>query len=138
MTKNSIWCGFLEAGDKGSPVVRDDELDTGNPAKVYLFNLKRNEIIAYNRAIAEPKLRELTEKEAEQIEEALRMAYQRARRQFRGRAERPAEAAEAAASSGPPPEPALRDEDWDGLDESDEFEPVLDDDDEDWDGEDDD
>ncbi|MDR2877140.1 MAG: hypothetical protein LBV36_03760 [Chromatiales bacterium] len=88
MAKNSIWCGFLDAGAKSSAVVRDERLDTGNPETIYLFNLARNEIIQYNRAIVEPKLRELSTDECDNIVE-LKAAYLRARRHFKVRAERP-------------------------------------------------
>jgi hypothetical protein len=87
MAKNFIWCGYLEAGDKSSPVVKDERLDTGNPDTIYLFNFKRNEILQYNRQIVEPKLRELRESEEEILGE-LRAAYSRARRNFKLRPER--------------------------------------------------
>ena len=82
MAKNSIWCGYLEAGEKGSPVVLDQRLDTGNPDTIYLFNLKRNEIIQYNRRITEPKLRELVEDERAAMPD-LKAAYLRARRHLK-------------------------------------------------------
>ena len=61
---NKFWCGFLDAGSKSSPVLLDHKLDTGNPKTVYMFNLKSERIIEYNRQIAEPKLRELKGNEA--------------------------------------------------------------------------
>lgn len=88
MAKNSIWCGYLEAGDKSSAVVLDQRLDTGNPSTIYLFNLARKEIIQYNRSIAEPKLRELKEEECSIVPE-LKTAYLRARLHFKVRTERP-------------------------------------------------
>lgn len=88
MAKNSIWCGYLDAGAKSSAVVRDERLDTGNPDTLYLFNLARNEIIQYNRVIVEPKLRELSSGECDNVAE-LKAAYLRARRHFKVRAERP-------------------------------------------------
>ena len=88
MAKNSIWCGYLEAGPKSSAVVLDQRLDTGNPDTIYLFNLARNEIIQYSRSIAEAKLRELTEEECGIVPD-LKTAYLRARRHFKVRTERP-------------------------------------------------
>jgi hypothetical protein len=87
MAKNPIWCGYLEAGDKSTPVIRDQRLETGNPDTVYLFNFKRNEIIQYNRDIVEPKLRELRGPEEEVLGE-LKAAYSRTRRNFKMRTER--------------------------------------------------
>jgi hypothetical protein len=87
MAKQFIWCGFLEAGDKSSPVVRDDRLETGNPDTLYLFNFNRNEIIQYNRHIVEPKLRELRGDEEDIVNE-LKAAYSRTRRNFKLRSER--------------------------------------------------
>lgn len=79
--QETLWFGYLEAGEKGSPVVRDVTLGTGTPATFYLFNLNRGAILEYRRDIAEPKLRELTEKEMESIEE-LRQAFEHARKGF--------------------------------------------------------
>ena len=124
MAKHSIWCGYLEAGQKSSAVVRDDRLDTGNPETVYLFNLARNEIIPYSRAIVDAKLRELTAAEAEGANE-LKAAYLRARKQFKARTERPvpvtARGARAAQSSK-----LSEDEDAYPVNEP-EFEPAVDD-----------
>ncbi len=88
MSKNSIWYGYLEAGDKSSAVVVDERLETGNPDTIYLFNMARKDIIQYNRNIVQPKLRELREDEDELLSE-LKNAYLRARRSFKTRAERP-------------------------------------------------
>ncbi len=86
MAKNFIWCGYLEAGDKSSPVVEDKRLDTGNPETMYLFNLKRNGILTYNRGIVAPKLRELRDDESEVMQE-LKGAFAKARRGFKLRSE---------------------------------------------------
>ena len=79
--QETLWFGYLEAGEKGGPVVRDVTLGTGTPATFYLFNLNRGAILEYRRDIAEPKLRELTEEEKETIEE-LRQAFEHARKGF--------------------------------------------------------
>lgn len=86
MAKNFIWCGYLEAGDKSSAVVVDQRLETGNPETMYVFNLKRNEILTYNRGIVEPKLRDLRGNETSVLQE-LKNAYTKARRGFKLRAE---------------------------------------------------
>ena len=65
MSQEELWYGFLEAGDRSTPVARDPKLTTGNPDTVYMYNLQRNEIIEYKRAICEPKLRELKPAEAD-------------------------------------------------------------------------
>ena len=72
--KKKIWFGFLEAGVKGSPVVRDAELATGDPKTVYLFNFMKGKILEYRRDIVEVKLRELAAEELAMIPE-LRKAY---------------------------------------------------------------
>jgi len=59
MSDNNLWFGYLEAGEKSSPVVMDARLNTANPNTLYLFNLTRGEIIEYRRDIIEPKLRPL-------------------------------------------------------------------------------
>ena len=83
--KNSpVWYGYLQAGDRSSPVIRDDRLDTGNHKTLYLFNLSRNMILEYSRDVVEPKLRELKPDEAANIQE-LDNAYKKARRGFRDR-----------------------------------------------------
>jgi len=79
--QETLWFGYLEAGEKGGPVVRDVTLGTGTPATFYLFNLNRGAILEYRRDIAEPKLRELTEEEMEIIED-LRQAFEQVRKKF--------------------------------------------------------
>ncbi|MCP5150971.1 MAG: hypothetical protein H6983_25225 [Ectothiorhodospiraceae bacterium] len=80
---DQYWFGYIEAGAKSSPVLLDRSLDTANSETVYLFNLKRGEIIEYRREIVEAKLRALGE-DAES-EQALRDAYPSARRGFQPR-----------------------------------------------------
>lgn len=79
--QETLWFGYLEAGEKGGPVVRDVTLGTGTPTTFYLFNLNRGAILEYRRDIAEPKLRELTEEEMETIED-LRQAFEQVRKKF--------------------------------------------------------
>jgi hypothetical protein len=78
---DGVWFGFLQAGEKSSPVVRDTSLDTGKPSSIYLFNLRRGAILEYQLAVVEGKLRELTEAEAALVDE-LRDAFQAARASF--------------------------------------------------------
>ena len=79
--QETLWFGYLEAGEKGGPVVRDVTLGTGTPATFYLFNLNRGAILEYRRDIAEPKLRELTEEEMESAED-LRQSFEQVRKKF--------------------------------------------------------
>lgn len=79
--RNSLWFGFLDAGAKGSLVVRDHSIDTGAPNTIYLFNFAKGRILEYRRDIAEPKLRELNDKEREKLRD-LRQAFNKARNGF--------------------------------------------------------
>lgn len=79
-----VWYGFLEAGTRSSPVIRDERLDTGSHKTIYLFNLARNSILEYSREVVEPKLRELRADESGAIAE-LDAAYKKARRNFKDR-----------------------------------------------------
>ncbi len=81
MSDKNYWFGYMEAGEKSSPVLRDKRIDTGNPDTLYLFNLKRNEILEYRRDIIEPKLRELNNKE-QPLSEKLHSAYIEVRSHF--------------------------------------------------------
>lgn len=81
MSKASPWFGYLEIGEKSSPVVRDPKLNTGKADTIYLFNLKRNEIIEYKSEIVEPKLREFNKDEAN-ISKELRKAFNKAIKEF--------------------------------------------------------
>lgn len=78
---NELWFGYLEAGDKSSPVVIDPMLDTGNPKTVYMYNLNANKITEYKREIAEPKLRALNDKETT-LTQDLQQGYAVARKGF--------------------------------------------------------
>lgn len=89
MAKQStlLWFGYLEAGKKGSFVVRDATLDTGTPTTIYLFNRAKKKILEYRRDIVEPKLREMTEDEAAEITN-LREEFESARSGFTPRVAR--------------------------------------------------
>ena len=84
MKDNELWYGYLEAGAKGSAVIVDRSLDTGNPRTLYLFNLKRGQFLEYSREIVEPKLRELNAEEDGLVED-LKTAHKEARAAFRPR-----------------------------------------------------
>ncbi len=79
MSNDRFWYGYLDAGDRSSPVLRDNTLDTHNPETVYLFNLKRKEIIEYKREIVEARLKPL---EDESVIDDLTAAYMVASRDF--------------------------------------------------------
>jgi len=126
-SKRGLWYGYLEAGNSSSPVVRDQNLETGNAKTLYLFNLARGKILEYQREIVESKLRDLKPAEAAAIAE-LDAAYPEARRNFNGRASRtldiPERAAPAAKAKTPDNEEELEaitddggDDDW--IDDSD-------------------
>jgi len=85
--KGPLWYGYLEAGAKSTPVVRDERLDTGNAKTLFLFNLARQQILEYTREIVESKLRDLKPSEAN-IDE-LNVAYGEARRSFKHPSTRP-------------------------------------------------
>lgn len=82
--RSSVWYGYLKAGERSSPVLRDNRLETGNPKTIYLYNLKRGEIIEYVLEIVEKKLRELKPAESKCIGE-LDAGYKKARRGFKGK-----------------------------------------------------
>lgn len=120
-SKRDLWYGYLEAGANSSPVIRDQQLETGNAKTLYLFNLARGKIIEYQREIVESKLRDLKPAEAVAIAD-LDAAYPEARRQFNGRANRtldiPERATPAAKARAPVNEEepeALPDDDGDWL-----------------------
>lgn len=81
MSEKHYWYGYLEAGEKSSPVLRDSRLDTCMSDTLYLFNLRRGEILEYKRAIIEPKLRALGAQEQE-LGQTLKSAYIEARNRF--------------------------------------------------------
>jgi hypothetical protein len=76
-----LWYGYLEAGEKSSHIAMDSTMDTGKPKTVYVFNLKRDQILEYSREIIEPKLRELHESEFDMLAE-LKKAFNKARKAF--------------------------------------------------------
>ena len=84
MNEKKLWYGYLEAGNKSTPVVLDQRLETGNPDTIYLFNLKKKEVLEYKRAIVEPKLRELKPKEAGLVDE-LKAVFGEVKRTFKPR-----------------------------------------------------
>jgi hypothetical protein len=80
MSKNDIWYGYLKAGEKSSPVVRDMSLETKSRGTIYLYNHKRGAILEYSREIVEPKLRELKPEDIPLDE--LMSAFRAARKPF--------------------------------------------------------
>jgi hypothetical protein len=115
--KNPLWYGYLEAGNRSSPVIRDERLDTGSTKTVFLFNLTRREILEYSRDVVEPKLRELKSSEAKTIKE-LDEAYTEERRNFKDRRARPLNIPEQGGSARRPVESQNDDEIDDFTDES--------------------
>lgn len=87
MSDKQYWYGYLEAGSKSSPVLRDNRLDTGNPETLYLFNLNRGEVLEYKRTIIESKLRDLGSDE-KALSKSLKAAYIEARNSFIPRGDR--------------------------------------------------
>ncbi|MFO7603962.1 MAG: hypothetical protein R6X06_09125 [Gammaproteobacteria bacterium] len=81
MSDNHLWYGYLEAGTKSTPVLLDHRLNTGDPKTLYLFNLKRGEILEYKREIIEPKLRDLNEHE-KGLSTEIKSAFNRVRVSF--------------------------------------------------------
>lgn len=119
--RSSLWFGFLDAGSKGSLVVRDHSIDTGAPSTIYLFNFAKGRILEYRRDIAESKLRELNDGEREKLKE-LRQAFNKARNGFTPRVTvRPQRATK---SKEPEPESEIPD-----LEADDDFPPPVSDDD---------
>ena len=80
MNRN-LWYGFLEAGEKSSPVVIDIGLTTKKADTVYVFNQNRNKILEYKRDIIDSKLRELNADESGLIN-TLTAAYEQIREAF--------------------------------------------------------
>ena len=115
--KNPLWYGYLEAGNRSSPVIRDERLDTGSTKTVFLFNLARREILEYSRDVVEQKLRELTSSEAKTIKE-LDEAYTEARRNFKDRRARPLNIPEQGGPARRPVDSQNDDEIDDFIDES--------------------
>ena len=81
MSKDLLWFGYLEIGDKSTPVAREPKLNTSNPSTIYLYNLLRNEFIEYKLDIVKSKLREFTEDEAG-LNKEVKKAYIKAVKDF--------------------------------------------------------
>jgi hypothetical protein len=86
-TKNNLWYGYLEAGNRSSAIVLDQRLETGDPSTLYLFNLQRGAFVEYKRELVEPKMRELGKLEEEILDE-LKSEFNKARSQFQPRGNR--------------------------------------------------
>lgn len=103
MSEETLWYGYLQAGEKSAPVVLDSRLNTGLPETVYVYNHGRGAILEYKRVIAEPKLRELTAEEKKELLTELRRAYRQARKAFTPRVSRANSVAEKARAPRPQP-----------------------------------
>jgi|GEM_PF-2166917 len=117
---NDIWYGYLEAGEKSSPVLIDPQLETGDAKTLYMYNLNSKRIIEYKREIAEPKLRVLNEQESAFIQD-LKQGYEAVRKEFtpRNNSAMPLAATAATASAKPAPRKASNIDDGDTMDEFD-------------------
>lgn len=81
MSEKECWYGYLEAGPKSSLVALDPSLSTGNSKTVYLFNLERQRILEYSRAVVDSKLRPLRPDERP-LAATLQAAYAQAKSGF--------------------------------------------------------
>lgn len=116
MSENNLWYGYLDAGEKSSPVLMDQRLSTANPNTVYVFNLKRSEIIEYRRDIVEPKLRDLNDEDSSVIKE-LKSSYSKARSGFTPRGAKVSNIPEKGSEAPAPKKAAAIDTDDEDLDE---------------------
>ena len=81
MSARKLWYGYLEAGEKSSPVLRDSGMETNNKDTIYLFNLLKGAILEYKQDIVEPKLRILINEEKEFIPKLV-SNYKKAKKEF--------------------------------------------------------
>lgn len=88
MKNKDLWCGFLEAGTKSSPILISSILETNSEKTVYMYNLSRDAIIEYQRQIVEPKIRELKADEADLIEQLV-SGYNAAKKNFSAKTRKP-------------------------------------------------
>lgn len=125
MSKHKFWFGFLEAGEKSTPVVIDHNLHTGENDKVFIYNHNKQEILKYVREIVNPKLRELTAQEKDQ-EASLKKGFLAALKTIKYPVVKPlstpTKATATPKAEKPPEEPEeaisqLDDEDWGDSDE---------------------
>ncbi len=108
MANKNIWFGFLNAGRKSSPVVRDRSLETSGTKTIFLYNHAKGGFLEYARELVEPKLRELTDDDTDVDE--LERAFREARKAFV--ADRPAHKWKVAReSSSTPKTPAIEEPD---------------------------
>ena len=84
MSENPIWYGYLDAGEKSTPIVMDRRLITGNPQTIYLYNFSRQEFVEYNRTVVEPKLRALRKDENSVLVD-LKSGFSEAKKAFKPR-----------------------------------------------------
>ncbi|CAH9017919.1 hypothetical protein [Candidatus Nitrosacidococcus sp. I8] len=77
----ALWYGYLNSGEKSTPIVLDYELHTGSDETIYLFNFKKGAILEYRRTIVEEKMEELDENEADLTKE-LKKSYLAAKESF--------------------------------------------------------
>ena len=103
MSNNDIWYGFLEAGAKSSPVVRDLSLEEKGRKSVYLYNHVRGMFVEYALEVVEPKLRELQPGDIALKE--LETAFKTARKTFN-----PVKAVKKWSDTAPTPPPEENDE----------------------------
>ena len=61
MNTEQFWFGYLDAGAKSSPVLRDNELKSSSPDNICLFNLQKNQIVEYKAEIVSQRLRALND-----------------------------------------------------------------------------
>lgn len=114
MNEKNLWFGYLEAGEKSSPVVIDASLNTANPNTVYVFNFNRGEIIEYRRDIIEAKLRPL-EKTDTPDEKKLKTAFAQTRSDFTPRGGKVSAIPEKAAPKQAPKKAVAVDDEEDEL-----------------------
>lgn len=83
MGNQKLWYGFLDAGAKSSPVVRDFSIDPGIPDALYLYSMKSGIISRYKASIVESKLRDLTPDEEKKFMAELDAGFKKVRKEFK-------------------------------------------------------
>ena len=80
--RKTLWYGKLDTPNFSNTVLFDPELPEPPKGKLYLYNHDRGQVVQYVHDLVSPRLRDLTEQELSELQEAIANNWEGVKKEF--------------------------------------------------------
>jgi hypothetical protein len=80
--RKTLWYGKLDTPNFSNTVLFDPELPEPPKGKLYLYNYERGQVVQYVQDLVSPRLRDLTEQELSELQDAVASQWEGIKRDF--------------------------------------------------------